>query len=120
VSRWTLSVPSQDITYRLSASDIPLGGPPATDEERLDAVRDGFSSQPGTKSQLLHEGRISENGVPGRFLELVVGEKYKSQLKVFILKARIYQIMVVRPRNAEEDDSMKRFLSSFRFEKSKE
>lgn len=121
-NRLTLSLPGPDIYYMLTFSDIPAGAPPATDEERLDSIRDSmpaFGAQMGMKFQFVHEERISENGVPGRDLQFAAGEKHTFRAKVFILDTRIYRIIAVTPRSKKEDEETRRFLSSFQFEKSK-
>jgi hypothetical protein len=118
LTRLTLSIPGSDITYRLTYADIQPAGPPATDEDRLDSARDALMAQPGGK--FVREEKISQNGVPGRYLEFIVGDKYATRTKLFVLGARVYQLIAVTPRNTKEDDATKRFWNSFQFEKSKE
>jgi hypothetical protein len=110
-----------DIDFRLSFSDIAADALPVTDEERLDAIRDGLAavSGPKEKNQLVREQKISENGIPGRELEFAVGQALTLRTKVFILNKRIYRIMAVTPRNQKYEEATKRFLGSFRFEPAK-
>jgi hypothetical protein len=106
----------------LTFSVMPAGAQLATDEERLDSIRDNtpaFGAQQGKKYELTHDERISENGVSGRELEFAAGEKYTVRTKVFILDNRLYRIIAVTPRSQKEDEATQRFLSSFRFEKNK-
>lgn len=121
-NRLTHAPSEPDIYYTLSFSDIPAGSPQATDEERLDAIRDSMpasGAQMGMKYRFIHEERISENGVTGRDVEFAAGEKHMFRAKVFILGTRIYRIIGVAPRSQKEQEDARRFLSSFRFEKSK-
>lgn len=117
-----LSLPDSDLSYRLTSSDITAGAPPATDEERLDSMKDNviaFGTQISQKYEFLREEKISENGMSGRYLEFAAGEKHFVRLKVFVLDRRIYRIIAVMPQSKKEDEATRHFLSSFRIEKSK-
>jgi len=118
--RLSLSLLDVDSYYSLVFSDIPEDSPQATDEERLDSIRDAMpvhAAQNGQQFKLVHEERITENGMKGRELEFVTGEKYILRAKVFILGTRIYQMNAVTPRSKKEDETTRRFLVSLRFEK---
>jgi len=109
-----------DSYYSLVFSDIPADSPQATDEERLDSIRDAMpvhAAQNGQQFKLVHEERITENGIKGRKLEFVTGERHILRAKVFILGTRIYQMNAVTPRSKKEDETTRRFLVSLRFEK---
>jgi hypothetical protein len=119
--RLTLSLPDADIRYSLIFSDIPADTSQATVEERLDSIRDAMpvlAAQKGQQFKLVSEERISENGVKGRELEFAAGEKHTLQAKIFILGTRVYQMNTVTPRSKKADEETRRFLDSFRFEKS--
>lgn len=120
-NRLTLSLRAQEMYYSLSFSDLPAGAPPATDEERLDSLRDAmpaFGAQMGLEYEFVREDKITESGVAGRDLEFAGGEKYTIRTKVFILGNRIYRVNAVTPQGKKDDEETERFLSSFRFEKS--
>lgn len=118
----TLSLSSLDVYYMLTFSDIPADSPPATNEERLNSIRDNmpaFGAQMGMKYEFVREERISENGIPGRDLEFAAGEKHTFRAKIFILGTRIYRIIAVTRRSEQEDEATRRFLRTFRFESNK-
>lgn len=118
-NQWKLSLPDQDILYMLAFSDIPADAAPASDEQRLDAVRDGMptvGSRLGMKYEFRHEERIVQNGVPGRCWEFSAGEASTIWMKVFIRGRRGYRVIAAVPRSTQVDDVTTRFLRSFRFE----
>jgi hypothetical protein len=120
--RLSLSLPDVDSYYSLVFSDLPVDLPQAPDEERLDSIRDAMpvhAAQNGQQFKLVHEERISENGVNGRELEFLTGKKHVLRAKIFILGPRMYQMNAVTPQNQKEDEQTRRFLGSFRFEMSR-
>jgi hypothetical protein len=115
-----LYLEDRDTYYNLTYSDIPPDAPPATDEERLDNIRElmpALGAQMGKKFEFVSEQRISKQGVVGRELEFAAGDKYSLRTKVFILNKRIYRQIAVTPRNQTGDQDTLRFFESFMFEK---
>jgi hypothetical protein len=103
-------------------TEIPANSPPGTNAERLDACRDGIvilSEQRGVKCRLVHEEPIMQDGVPGRDMQFLLGDKYIQLAKFFISEKRLYLIHAVTRQGTEKDEATRRFLSSFRFEKLK-
>lgn len=116
----TLSRSPRDIYFMLTFSDISPDSPPATEEERLDSIRDNMpavASRGGPQFEFVSEERISESGILGRSLQFAAGESHDFQAKVFIVGTRIYRIIAVTPRGNTEDSEVRRFLGSFHFEK---
>jgi hypothetical protein len=115
----SLYLPKPDISFKLTFSEIGENASAATDEERLDTIRDSlpaFMSQKGAKCVLMREERISDHGVPGRELEYSISGTHVFQSKIFILGRRIYRAIIVTPRARKDEENTRHFLDSLRFE----
>lgn len=115
-----LEVP--DILYMLTYSEISPDTPASSDEARLDAIRDNLplvSSQSGRELRFVSEEKIEQKGFPGRDLVYSSGEKYFLRNKVFIVKDRLYRMILVTPRGHERDKDSLRFMDSFEVETGK-
>jgi hypothetical protein len=111
------STQSDDIGYFVSYCDYPQeivqrGNP----ETMLDGSRDGALSN--AKGTLVSETKITLEGHPGR--ELLMEAKDESgrsatiKGRLFMVKNRLYQVMVVAPKARESGDVMDRFIKSFK------
>lgn len=117
--RLVLYVEDLDILYMLTYSEISPGTPAASDEARLDAIRDNIplvASQSGRELRFVSEEKIVQKGFPGRDLVYSSGVKYFLRNKVFIVKNRLYRMILVTPRGHERDNDSLRFMDSFEVE----
>lgn len=108
------------VYYVLSYSELPADAPPATNDERLDALRDGLPAMAeanGQKFKFVREQEISVNEVPGREIEFEAGTKFTFRAKVFLHGVKIYRIIAVTPRSDSDDASTRHFLDSIQFAK---
>ncbi|NJR48229.1 MAG: hypothetical protein HC780_00450 [Leptolyngbyaceae cyanobacterium CSU_1_3] len=85
-------------------------------EKMLDGARDGAIGN--VNGKLVSEAKVSINGAPGR--ELVIEAKGKNgengtvKARVFLVKNRLYQAMVVAPQAEVNSAEMDKFLQSFK------
>lgn len=106
--------------YILSYSEVPSDAPPATNDERLDALRDGLPAMAEASRQkfkFVREQKISVNEVAGREIEFEAGTKFTFRAKIFLQGVKIYRIIAVTPRSDSDDASTRHFLDSIQFAK---
>ncbi len=87
-------------------------------EKMLDASRDG--SVANVSGRLIREGKLTLMGNPGRELVIETGsqpglETRRLQARVFIVGNRMYQIMVVAPKDQKSRPEAEAFLQSLKF-----
>lgn len=107
-----------DISYTITCIALPADASPATDEERLNAIRDGIPAsytKAKIKVEFVRERKFSEDRILGRELEFRAGETHTIRDKIFILNQRIYRIVVMTPNDRKDNEETSRFLNSFRF-----
>jgi hypothetical protein len=116
----TLSL-AGSVDLRFTFSDVPLGAPPATDEERLDAVRDATaaSSPNGMRYVFVREQSVVEGGVKGRELEFTAGNEWTVLARWFVRGRRLYRAIATVPRAERRSEVAARFVQSVRFEDGK-
>ncbi len=111
------STQQDNIGYFVSYCDYPptvmAHGDP---EKMLDGSRDGALSN--AKGQLLSETRITLAGNPGRELVMEAADESGRAVtikgRLFMVKNRLYQVMVVAPRSQAGDKEVDQFLQSFK------
>jgi hypothetical protein len=86
-------------------------------EKMLDASRDG--SVANVSGRLIREGKLTLMGNPGRELVIETGsqtgpETRRLQGRVFIVGNRMYQIMVVAPKDQKSRPETEAFLQSLK------
>ncbi|MGO9620997.1 MAG: hypothetical protein ACLPT6_06300 [Desulfobaccales bacterium] len=107
-----------DTGYFVSYWDYPPGlVQPDRLEEMLDGSRDGSVAQ--VSGRLIREGKLTLMGHPGRELLIETGsqtgpEARRLQGRLFIVGNRMYQIMVVAPRDQESRPEAEAFLQSLK------
>ncbi len=107
-----------DTGYFVSYWDYPPGlVQPDKLEKMLDASRDGSVANVGGK--LIREEKITLMGNPGRELVIETGnpEGPEARLlrgRLFIAGNRMYQVMVVTPKNQKSSSETEPFLQSFK------
>jgi hypothetical protein len=102
--------------YAMAYVDYPkdaLGKKPP--DELLDGARDGAVGN--VKGKLGSETKISMNGYPGRELRIEAPGDLALQARIYMVKERLYQILVVMPKSKESEAEAKKFLDSFKFSK---
>lgn len=108
------SVHGNDFEYSLAYNDYPDSliqdvGPDAM----LDRVRDGFVA--GVKGKLLSELIISLDEYPGRELKIeITGGTGTVRSRIFMVRHRLYQVMVGMPTEKAFLENVDKFLVSFR------
>jgi hypothetical protein len=81
----------------------------------LDGARDGAVKN--VQGKLVKEDQIAIDGHPGRYLKIEAtpqGQAIDVEARIFLVKNRLYQMIVVRPRGSGGDADVSRFLGSFK------
>jgi hypothetical protein len=84
-------------------------------DELLDGARDGAVGN--VKGKLTTETKVSMSGYPGRELRIDAPGDLALVARIYLVKERLYQILVVMPKSKESDAEAKKFLDSFKFGK---
>ncbi len=111
-----------DILYMLTFSEISADFPAASDEERLNAIRENLplvASQKGKKFQFVSEAKIVKGGFPGRDLVYSAGENHYFRTKVLLVGNRLYRMILVTQQKHKDDEDSNRFMDSFEIETGK-
>ncbi len=105
-----------DVAYMVAYSDYP----DTMLEERtpkliLDGARDGAVAH--AKGKLLSESIVSINEHQGREVHIErVGGKVTITARIFLVGRRLYQVMVLMPKDKASSKDVKKFLDSFRIQ----
>lgn len=105
-----------DVAYMVAYSDYPN----TMIQERtpkliLDGARDGAVAN--AKGRLLNESSVSMNGHPGREVHVEpVGGKVTITARIFLVGRRLYQVMVLMPKEKASSKDVNKFLDSFRIQ----
>ena len=83
-----------------------------TDEARLDAMRDQLGRSFRTKVE--DEKKIKLDGHPGRSFTLTLANGGLGRVKLFMVKDRMYQVMVLGPKKGASSKEADQFLDSFK------
>jgi hypothetical protein len=108
----TLEVP--DAFYAIAFVDYPkdkLDKSKATPEDLLNGARDGAVAN--VKGQLAKETKITMNGYPGRDLRIEAPGDLLLLARIYMVKERLYQSLVVMPKSRESGADAQKFLDSF-------
>lgn len=104
----------KDVAYMVGYSDYPdtvvqKNNPDAI----LEAARNGAVAN--VQGKLLSELMVSLNGYPGRELKIEpAGGKGTIKAKIFMVGNRLYQVMVVTPREKAFSKNVRKCLDSFK------
>jgi hypothetical protein len=82
-------------------------------DQLLESARDGAVGN--VKGKLASETKISMNGYPGRELRIEAPGDLALVARLYLVKERLYQILVVMPKAKEGTADAKKFLDSFKF-----
>jgi hypothetical protein len=117
ITLYLFSTQQDNIGYFVSYCDYPpetmAHGDPET---MLDGSRDGALSN--AKGKLLSETKITLEGNPGREVVMETadesGRRATIKGRLFMVKNRLYQVMVVAPRSQAGDKEVDQFIQSFK------
>jgi len=99
--------------YLAGFTDLPAAAVKAgTDAQRLDAARDEAIAH--VRGKLVDERRIDLKGHPGREVTIEVDPKTFIQVRLYLVKQRLYQVLVVGGKDVAGAKHTLRFLDSFR------
>ena len=84
-------------------------------EKLLDGARDGAVSN--VQGKLLNEVSISLEKYPGREIRIQVPDgKHTIQTRMYLVKNRLYQVMIVTPKEDSFSKDVTKFLDSFKLQ----
>ena len=114
---YLFSTQQDNIGYFVSYCDYPPETMAHGDlEKMLDGSRDGALSN--VKGELVSETKITLEGNPGRELVMETadesGRRATIKGRLFMVKNRLYQVMVVAPRSQAADKEVDQFIQSFK------
>jgi hypothetical protein len=110
-----LEVPNSAF-YALAYVDYPKDLAATTKpDEILNGARDGAVSK--VKGSLKTETKTTMNGYPGRELRIEAPGDMVLLARIFIVKERLYQALVVVPKTRADAAENKKFLDGFKFDK---
>jgi hypothetical protein len=113
---FVLELKPSKTSYAVSWSEFsPAALKPGSEAKRLDNARDRVVA--GTKGILKGEKRIALRGYPGREVEIDLDGKARVRARIFAVKNRLYQVIVLGPGNWVDGKETSRFLDSFRLTK---
>ncbi len=117
IDLYLFSTQQDNIGYFVSYCDYPPDIMEKSDPERmLDGSRDGALSN--AKGKLIDETKIALEGHPGRELAMETkdesGRRAVIKGRMFMVKNRLYQVMVVAPRSRADEKELDQFIQSFK------
>lgn len=106
-----------NINYAVSYVDFPEEFVQRADPAKLlDGSRDGAVN--GVNGKLVLESNISLNANPGREIVIAAkagdGKDATIKTRIYLVKNRLYQVMIVAPKGEVSNDEMMRYLESFK------
>jgi hypothetical protein len=115
LSVYVLDLPKGEGTLAVVVNDFPqemLKG--LSVDKRLDSARDGAVAN--VKGKLKAEKKVTLQDYPGRELVVEVDAKSLVRVRLFVVKNRLYQVLVSGPKDLTGSKLTERFLDSFKFE----
>ena len=102
-----------DVAYMVAYSDYPdTMLQERTPKLILDGARDGAVAH--AKGRLLSESIVSMNDHQGREVRIErLGGKVTITARIFLVRRRLYQVMVLMPKDHASSKDVKKFLDSF-------
>lgn len=104
----------KEAVYLVAYSDLPSNIPQNSRDinQFLSEVASGFSQGAGGK--LISEQNISLNNFPGKEIKLEFPQGVIAIGRIYIVNKRLYQVVVVTPREGDLTQSINGFFNSFR------
>lgn len=84
-------------------------------DELLADARDAAVNN--VKGKLASETKVTMNGFPGRELKIDAPGDMTLHARMYVVKDRLYQAIVVLPKSRDSSGDGKKFLDSFKFQK---
>lgn len=109
------SLESNNAFFAIAYNDYPrekMGN--LTPDQLLDNARKGAVDK--VKGKLVSEKKVTASGYPGRELQIEAPGGLHITEHVYLVKTRLYQILVVTPSAGANSDDVKKFLDSFKFQ----
>jgi hypothetical protein len=101
--------------YAISFNDYPKEVlAKQTPDQLLDKAQKGAVDK--VKGKLVSQKKVAANGYPGRELEIAAPGELEIHERVYLVKSRLYQILVVSPKGKGSAEDTKKFLDSFNFQ----
>jgi hypothetical protein len=104
----------KSFTYMVSYNEYPDAIVQAASADKiLDAARDGGVSN--VQGKLLSELIISLDKYPGREIRIEAADgKHTVKTRIYLVKNRLYQVLVVTPKEGSFSNDVTKFLDSFK------
>lgn len=116
VTLYALELKKGEGTLAIGFSDYPPEVfKTGTDDKRLDNARDGAVLS--AKGKLKSEKKITLGNAPGRELLIESESRGSVRTRLYAVKNRLYQAMVVGPRKLVDSKEAAKFLDSFQIGK---
>lgn len=113
---YVLELKKGEGTLAVGFSDYPADVfQTGNDDKRLDNARDGAVSS--AKGKLKSEKRISLGSAPGRELLIESESRGSVRTRLYAVKSRLYQTMVVGPKKLVDSKEATKFLDSLQIAK---
>jgi hypothetical protein len=108
-----LELEGGSVAYLLGYNDYKAELVASSDPQvMLDGARDGAVSN--VSGKLISEKKITLDGNPGRELKIEAPQDNVVFARVYMVKQRLYQALVVMPKSKLRDGEVKKFLGSFK------
>jgi hypothetical protein len=106
-------VPASDGKFLVGYSEFPEASiKPGTEDKRLDNARDGAVA--ATKGTLMGQKILLLDGYPGRELDIKIDAKTKVKVRLYAVKNRLYQLVVLGNDDLVGSKESEKFLASFK------
>jgi hypothetical protein len=110
---YLLDLPRSEGTLGVFVNEFPEEGIKAlSPEKRLDSARDGAVAN--VKGKLKSEKKITLQENPGRDVLIEVDSKSIVRVRLYVVKNRLYQVLVSGPKDLATSKTAERFLESFK------
>ncbi len=108
------SLQSTDAAYAVAFNDLPKDAlAKQSADQLLDAARKGAVDK--VKGKLVSEKKVTADGFPGRELTIDAPGELQLTEHAYLVKTRLYQVLVVARKAKGMPDDTKKFLESFKF-----
>jgi hypothetical protein len=110
----TMLAIKDDVFYAVAFVDYPKDAvATAKPDDLLNGARDGAVTN--VNGTLVSEEKITMGGYPGRELKISAPGDLSLSARIYLVKARLYQTIVVAHKAKENVGDTKKFLTSFKF-----
>src|SRR5262249_10809830 len=101
--------------YAIAYNDYPKDvTAKQTPDQLLDKAQKGAVDK--VKGKLLNQKKVQAGGYPGRELQIQAPGDLEIAEHVYLVKNRLYQVLVVSPKGKAAPGDTKKFLDSFQFQ----